>query len=178
MPSVCVPSSSTDSKRKSRSVFSASQGIENRAGVWQEVAPVLGVAHLVGQSACLLTGGVEDRIAYRRARRRIRREVDEVRPRRSRAGAVDDRQLERRVRGQEVVRGAVAGVLRHKYELVVVAEGELGLSAVLGQDELAVGDDRSEEHTSELQSLAYLVCRLLLEKKKKKNHRQAIVYRA
>src|SRR2546425_3223687 len=27
-------------------------------------------------------------------------------------------------------------------------------------------DHRSEEHTSELQSLAYLVCRLLLEKKK------------
>src|SRR2546425_4287797 len=32
-------------------------------------------------------------------------------------------------------------------------------------DPEAVG--RSEEHTSELQSLAYLVCRLLLEKKKK-----------
>src|SRR2546425_4779756 len=29
-------------------------------------------------------------------------------------------------------------------------------------------DYRSEEHTSELQSLAYLVCRLLLEKKKNK----------
>src|SRR6185437_16680859 len=29
------------------------------------------------------------------------------------------------------------------------------------------GRTRSEEHTSELQSLAYLVCRLLLEKKKK-----------
>src|SRR5687767_15644889 len=28
-------------------------------------------------------------------------------------------------------------------------------------------EERSEEHTSELQSLAYLVCRLLLEKKKK-----------
>src|SRR2546425_4599478 len=28
------------------------------------------------------------------------------------------------------------------------------------------GTSRSEEHTSELQSLAYLVCRLLLEKKK------------
>src|SRR2546425_5010507 len=27
-------------------------------------------------------------------------------------------------------------------------------------------DQRSEEHTSELQSLAYIVCRLLLEKKK------------
>src|SRR3989441_9782472 len=34
---------------------------------------------------------------------------------------------------------------------------------------------RSEEHTSELQSLAYLVCRLLLEKKKKKkNERQDV----
>src|SRR2546425_9329709 len=29
---------------------------------------------------------------------------------------------------------------------------------------------RSEEHTSELQSLAYLVCRLLLEKKKKEKN--------
>src|SRR2546425_8034365 len=29
---------------------------------------------------------------------------------------------------------------------------------------------RSEEHTSELQSLAYLVCRLLLEKKKKQTN--------
>src|SRR2546425_706570 len=31
----------------------------------------------------------------------------------------------------------------------------------------SVSNLRSEEHTSELQSLAYLVCRLLLEKKKK-----------
>src|SRR3712207_8152464 len=30
------------------------------------------------------------------------------------------------------------------------------------------GERRSEEHTSELQSRQYLVCRLLLEKKKKK----------
>src|SRR5205823_14060497 len=41
------------------------------------------------------------------------------------------------------------------------------------EDQLPVGRlrcrHRSEEHTSELQSLAYLVCRLLLEKKKKKN---------
>src|SRR5687767_15189866 len=35
-----------------------------------------------------------------------------------------------------------------------------------GKPEIAVaGGIRSEEHTSELQSLAYLVCRLLLEKK-------------
>src|SRR5205823_14123706 len=32
--------------------------------------------------------------------------------------------------------------------------------------------ERSEEHTSELQSLAYLVCRLLLEKKKKKKKKE------
>src|SRR2546425_9512217 len=32
---------------------------------------------------------------------------------------------------------------------------------------VALAACRSEEHTSELQSLAYLVCRLLLEKKKK-----------
>src|SRR3989441_2681335 len=32
---------------------------------------------------------------------------------------------------------------------------------------------RSEEHTSELQSLAYLVCRLLLEKKKNKQAEHA-----
>src|SRR2546425_6371104 len=32
---------------------------------------------------------------------------------------------------------------------------------------LFASGSRSEEHTSELQSLAYLVCRLLLEKKKK-----------
>src|SRR5262245_63957277 len=35
-------------------------------------------------------------------------------------------------------------------------------------------DDRSEEHTSELQSLRHLVCRLLLEKKNNKKHLQRI----
>src|SRR5687767_15990158 len=38
-----------------------------------------------------------------------------------------------------------------------------------GGRELVGPRQRSEEHTSELQSLAYLVCRLLLEKKKKKS---------
>src|SRR2546425_5028160 len=33
------------------------------------------------------------------------------------------------------------------------------------EDRARASDRRSEEHTSELQSLAYLVCRLLLEKK-------------
>src|SRR2546425_9487429 len=39
---------------------------------------------------------------------------------------------------------------------------------VFNYDRRGRGESRSEEHTSELQSLAYLVCRLLLEKKKKK----------
>src|SRR5258707_6786067 len=34
------------------------------------------------------------------------------------------------------------------------------------------GEQRSEEHTTELQSRQYLVCRLLLEKKKNKNTRR------
>src|SRR5437879_11632418 len=38
--------------------------------------------------------------------------------------------------------------------------------AVPGVVTVLTGEDRSEEHTSELQSPMYLVCRLLLEKKK------------
>src|SRR2546422_2801733 len=38
-----------------------------------------------------------------------------------------------------------------------------------GEDPQSGGQARSEEHTSELQSRLHLVCRLLLEKKKKKN---------
>src|SRR2546423_8878681 len=46
-------------------------------------------------------------------------------------------------------------------------EFEKRLSALLLRAPGALSiDNRSEEHTSELQSLAYLVCRLLLEKKK------------
>src|SRR3712207_9438693 len=40
---------------------------------------------------------------------------------------------------------------------------------VAGVEVVADRDRRSEEHTSELQSRQYLVCRLLLEKKKKPN---------
>src|SRR2546425_8734107 len=42
-------------------------------------------------------------------------------------------------------------------------------------DVALLGSVRSEEHTSELQSLAYLVCRLLLEKKKKTKHKNRTV---
>src|SRR5438876_3878174 len=48
--------------------------------------------------------------------------------------------------------------------------------AAVGADEIVGGDlrARSEEHTSELQSPVHLVCRLLLEKKKKKKNINAI----
>src|SRR3712207_8387988 len=50
--------------------------------------------------------------------------------------------------------------------ILVVAVGP----DVVGEVPPFVGDGRSEEHTSELQSRQYLVCRLLLEKKKQ-SHR-------
>src|SRR3712207_8907176 len=48
-------------------------------------------------------------------------------------------------------------------EAVVDLERALGAEAPRVHEDL---DSRSEEHTSELQSRQYLVCRLLLEKKK------------
>src|SRR2546430_16317034 len=44
------------------------------------------------------------------------------------------------------------------------------IAAINGQANDSVRAYRSEEHTSELQSQSNLVCRLLLEKKKKKTH--------
>src|SRR5205823_14910373 len=59
------------------------------------------------------------------------------------------------LRGTEAVNPNVFRDLRH-----VPAVGRLV------ENHVDVREGRSEEHTSELQSLAYLVCRLLLEKKK------------
>src|SRR2546425_5053838 len=53
--------------------------------------------------------------------------------------------------------------------LTRLLENERALAALLLAPAVVILGTRSEEHTSELQSLAYLVCRLLLEKKKKKN---------
>src|SRR3712207_6946181 len=47
-------------------------------------------------------------------------------------------------------------------------DGVAGLSAGYDDSHYHAYDFRSEEHTSELQSRQYLVCRLLLEKKKKR----------
>src|SRR5258707_9032605 len=45
-------------------------------------------------------------------------------------------------------------------------------ASICSEEKLVV--QRSEEHTSELQSRQYLVCRLLLEKKKKKLNKRII----
>src|SRR2546427_5455185 len=66
--------------------------------------------------------------------------------------------------------------LRRRDPGVPGEQGERGADeevqfAIRGQDR--AGSDRSEEHTSELQSQSNLVCRLLLEKKKNKEERRA-----
>src|SRR5258708_21985566 len=54
--------------------------------------------------------------------------------------------------------------------VIVIGEKEIQTGEVLPRirKDLEVNAERSEEHTSELQSPDHLVCRLLLEKKKKK----------
>src|SRR3712207_6948109 len=61
---------------------------------------------------------------------------------------------------------AGAEPLRHPRRGGGAAPGSEGGGA-RGGSRLLAGRGRSEEHTSELQSRQYIVCRLLLEKKKK-----------
>src|SRR5258705_10200360 len=61
----------------------------------------------------------------------------------------------------------VVGFAREPLEAVVARHEHAAVQRVDGEAE-----SRSEEHTSELQSLRHLVCRLLLEKKKKKKENQ------
>src|SRR3712207_8104189 len=58
-------------------------------------------------------------------------------------------------------------VRRHAIDVVI--PGDIAATAFLAEHAAAVAAPafRSEEHTSELQSRQYLVCRLLLEKKNK-----------
>src|SRR5437879_8140809 len=59
---------------------------------------------------------------------------------------------------------------KHIYaQLVDDTRGVTLVGAADRSEGVAVEGKRSEEHTSELQSPMYLVCRLLLEKKNKKN---------
>src|SRR5437763_14856345 len=59
--------------------------------------------------------------------------------------------------------GRVLGTDGPMTEVVCLKAGGMGRANILGANH-----SRSEEHTSELQSPMYLVCRLLLEKKKKR----------
>src|SRR2546425_3164283 len=66
-------------------------------------------------------------------------------------------------------RSLFLNVSRFKYFCPANAANPMASLLTLHPIATAIGcaSFRSEEHTSELQSLAYLVCRLLLEKKKK-----------
>src|ERR1041384_8615949 len=55
------------------------------------------------------------------------------------------------------------------YTTLFRSRGEVVAEGAFGPVQAHPRGDRSEEHTSELQSLAYLVCRLLLEKKNNNN---------
>src|SRR2546426_7420460 len=81
-----------------------------------------------------------------------------------RSQLADVRRLDFRVGGDDVGRGGDEG---HRGELRDVPFGERRGRA--HKERIPV---RSEEHTSELQSPCNLVCRLLLEKKKKTNEVQ------
>src|SRR3712207_8167393 len=74
-----------------------------------------------------------------------------------RSGERETVTFEVRVGHQDHVRRRVVGGLVHRVRAGEVLRG--------GEPDVS----RSEEHTSELQSRQYLVCRLLLEKKKKQN---------
>src|SRR2546425_7926631 len=68
-------------------------------------------------------------------------------------------------------RSVCANLTCSKFQAVTARVSTVGTHIAIYVDTLAPkpgldSADRSEEHTSELQSLAYLVCRLLLEKKK------------
>src|SRR2546425_1362620 len=94
------------------------------------------------------------------------------------------RHLEARKAGEELFpqrapkcRTGIEGAARAAQDVFLVC-GARGRPYETFSERLSVPDihfdvkpeilQRSEEHTSELQSLAYLVCRLLLEKKKNK----------
>src|SRR3712207_8964864 len=72
-------------------------------------------------------------------------------------------------RSEEAVRGLAAEKekgARHLIHPLRFATTGRTVSAGLFETMQLLGRERSEEHTSELQSRQYLVCRLLLEKKK------------
>src|SRR2546425_7799746 len=73
---------------------------------------------------------------------------------------------------------SVTGVLVFLLALIAIARPSHSIDVANERQNSAAqlfSQNRSEEHTSELQSLAYLVCRLLLEKKKKRKLHNRII---
>src|SRR3712207_8822468 len=84
------------------------------------------------------------------------------------------RSLRRAATGGTAARGGAPAAAhrrragRRRRRAAARGPGRRGRGALAG---VAAAGARSEEHTSELQSRQYLVCRLLLEKKKKQTYR-------
>src|SRR2546422_4590018 len=74
----------------------------------------------------------------------------------------------------------VSGVFSHQYRgiSVTVSGAGAGYRVVHESHRTGTGSiaPRSEEHTSELQSRLHLVCRLLLEKKKRSQHNMTTIH--
>mgnify|MGYP006982499537 CR=1 FL=1 len=94
-------------------------------------------------------GVLEDYKKKYRAVHKQRRSVEEF-----------DKKISQMLAGAKILVDTEVTNLKHKLGK------DIGTSERFSPSELS--KIRSEEHTSELQSQAYLVCRLLLEKKKKK----------
>src|SRR2546427_9241914 len=93
-------------------------------------------------------------------------------------GAVADHELEK---SRDIGSKHLAGVVRHHRRKIERPENRDSLvnDGFPGASKLTVAatlryDIRSEEHTSELQSQSNLVCRLLLEKKKKQHRHHPV----
>ena len=71
---------------------------------------------------------------------------------------------------REICKRETDAYLRENYERIAKQEAyrALAVAFVVLHRYFGFGGRRSEEHTSELQSRGHLVCRLLLEKKKKR----------
>src|SRR5439155_8598293 len=78
------------------------------------------------------------------------------------------------MRDRKICAGLCKSIRTH-YQSTHCQPPEYNGSSENARFESACGGSRSEEHTSELQSRGHLVCRLLLEKKKKNYERPELI---
>src|SRR5205814_7016486 len=105
-------------------------------------------------------------ISYSRKDTDFVRRLDEALKSRGREAWVDWEDIRPTEEWMQAIYAAIDGA----DTFIFVLTPDSVTSAVCGSN--GIRRQRSEEHTSELQSLRHLVCRLLLEKKKKKKNNE------